>query len=620
MGYLATHIRLFFLAALTFLVIPSALAFPTGGGGCYFCSPYTFGGSTITFDLTSNDENDLAPITFNFLEDSANPGTGKLCLSGKIRATIVDDTGSGEATYDLLGADGTNRGVCYHNVTQAWDDILDDDGSLFGSCSGQKVTYTIPALETFDATELSALLDGRFKIDKSLLMTGPYAVCATSSPTNVCNFEVGFGFAGDPAPADFFPATTTLNGDTVVANVVLYANEVCVECGFGNFGLDSDSLALKSKSDTIRACEALSIKTDWCNDLQSLGDPSCIGDGDASNPPLGGMNTAMGDFQNQDVSGAVCITDIQDLKTLASCDSEVAIAGCGDGPGFIIYPATFEGTSCSISGNDAEMYSYSSAQGGGTSEVNLVAIGANSDAPGYAGDNTLPPVLAGWTAVVSTPDNQVNIWDFSGTDMHRVAYIHTRNNDDVVTGSLGTDNILGGSGADILNGNDGDDVLQGGDNSDELYGDNGNDLLLGYACEGPNANCSLFNNNGSEDDILGGGDGNDCLDGGRGNDSVTGGNGNDAFVLFGNTGSDTVTDYTQGEDVFVDMVGNASASWVKGSKRDGIPNVCKVTTGGNNASTVEGINSMTSCNNITIVDVTDGGAMPAQCAAHAYNF
>ncbi|MCK4704891.1 MAG: hypothetical protein KAT90_05390 [Gammaproteobacteria bacterium] len=604
-------ILLLSFAALVLLASKTATAFPTGGGGCYFCSPYTFGGSTITFDLTSNDANDLAPITFNFIENPSNPGTGKLCLSGKIRATIVEGSAIGEATYDLLGADGTDRGVCYENVTQTCSSI---PGATVGTCSADKCEYTVPELHNANIN-IAELLDGRFKVDTDLPMTGPYAACATDPTINVCDFEVGFGFDGT-IPVDFFPATTALNNDPVDANVVLYANEVCIECSPEALGEISGTIALKSKSDTLRACEALVIKTDWCNDLQSSTGPNCIGD--PNNPPIGGMNTAMGDFQNQSTSGAICISSLDDLKTLPSCDTEIALAACGDGPGYLTFPELYEVTSCV--GSSGEIFYFSAAEGSGSATVNIAAIGANPDAPGYPGDNTIPQILASWTAIISTPDNQLNIWDFSEADLYRVAFIHARNNNDQITGSKGSDTIMGGSGADVLNGHDDNDVLLGGDNTDQLFGDNGNDLLIGYECNGANAKCSSFSNNGSDNDVLSGGNGNDCLDGGRGSDTLTGGAGSDAFVLFGDPDSDIITDYSIGEDVIVDLTGKATANWVKGSKKDDIASICEVTSGGNNAAIIEGITSMNDCNNLTILDITSGDTLPAQCEAHPYSF
>lgn len=656
----ATRIRLFLLATLTILGAQSVNAFPTGGGGCLFCSPYSLGGSIITFDLTSNDENGLAPVTFNFIkdltQDPSNPegtATGKLCLSGKIRATIVDGAATGEATYELLGADGSNRGVCYEKVTQVCEDLSAD----VGACHADKCTYKSDVL---DASNVAELLDGRFKVDTSLPVTGPYAVCTdgdvASPDTEICNFEVGFGFNGTtPIPTDFFPATTTLNEDTVDANVVLYANEICIECNPQTLGLTAGTIALESKSNVMRHCEAIAIKTDWCNDLQSWSwqdppvdspegtlatyvsaGPNCIGD--SSNPPIGHMNIAMGDFQIQD-STTICISDLEGLKTLPSCDSKTAIAACSGGPGYITYPEKYETIKCDPSDPiaESEIFAFSSAEGGGSSTTNIAAIGANPDAPGYVGDNTIPEILPGWTAIISTPDNQVNIWDFSESAMYRVAFTHVRNSDDEVTGSKDDDTILGGSGADWLYGYDGNDILQGGDNTDKLIGGDGDDLLLGYECTGPNANCSSFLNKGSEDDMLigdgdvdgdgvvdvrGDGNGDDCLDGGRGNDILIGGGGSDAFVLFGTIGNDTIRDYSSDEDdVIVDLTGNAEIRWIPNNKDEAL-SVCKVLTGGKNAVTIEGIIEEDDCDAsvITVLDVLGGTALPSQCTGHPYSF
>ncbi|MDH5734861.1 MAG: hypothetical protein OEY87_01950 [Gammaproteobacteria bacterium] len=599
---------LVFISVILTLTSQSALAFPTGGGTtCFFCAPYSFGGSVITFDLTSSDKNDLAPITFNFLEEPTTPGVGRLCLSGKINATITHNGLSGEATYELLGSDGSNRGVCYQNVTQTCADTGADLGT---SCGAEKCTYTVPALGNIQ--DLSKLLDGRFMVDTSLPATGLYADCLTDPTINRCDFEVGFSF-DNGVPVNFFPATQTLNAESVDANVVLYATEVCIECQPTGLGLNPATAAIRSKTEVIRACEALAIKTDWCSDLQSSIGPACQTTNAEGQLTIGGMNTAIGDFQVQETSTAVCANSISDLQSLTSCPQEIAIAGCGDGPGYVTFPATYEQTTCSADGSDVEIFTFSSAQGGGSNTVNMAAIGANPDAPGYMGDNTLPPIYPTYTAVVSTPDNQVNVWDFSATDLYKVAYIHARNNDDIVTGSKGPDNILGGSGADILNGHDDNDILQGGDNADQLNGNNGNDLLLGYECTGSNANCSSFLNNGSDNDVLNGGNGNDCLDGGRGNDTLTGGAGSDAFVLFGNTDSDTFTDFNVAEDVIVDLVGSASANWVQ-AKKD-IPSACEVSVGGNNTITMTGIDSKNTCLAINIVTT-----LPAQCSGHPASF
>ena len=208
-----------------------------------------------------------------------------------------------------------------------------------------------------------------------------------------------------------------------------------------------------------------------------------------------------------------------------------------------------------------------------------------------------------------------------------------RNGDDNITGSKGPDTIRGGSGDDTLLGDEGNDVLQGGDGNDTLNGGNGNDLLLGYDCFGPNADCSVVHNNGSDNDILNGDEGNDCLDGGSGDDTETGGAGSDAFVLWGDPDNDTITDFTPGTydpqnpgdvDVIVDLTGSAQVKWVKGSKKDSTPSVCVIATSGNNniiLSGVEGDGPNGGCTSYKVKilqPLTD--TLPTQCTGHPYTF
>ena len=85
-------------------------------------------------------------------------------------------------------------------------------------------------------------------------------------------------------------------------------------------------------------------------------------------------------------------------------------------------------------------------------------------------------------------------------------------------------------GADHLYGGAGDDLLHGGGGADLLYGAAGGD-------------------------VIGGGPGNDWVSGGPGNDVLTGGLGNDGFVLSGDWGRDVITDFEEGELIFVRNVG-----------------------------------------------------------------
>ncbi|QXH58019.1 retention module-containing protein [Pseudomonas maumuensis] len=158
--------------------------------------------------------------------------------------------------------------------------------------------------------------------------------------------------------------------------------------------------------------------------------------------------------------------------------------------------------------------------------------------------------------------------------------------DTTLNGGAGNDVLVAGAGNNSLHGGDGDDLLIGGPGNDLLDGGAGNDTAsyakatagvtvdLGHVGQqntvgagldtlngienliGSDYNDTLTGNDGDNllnggagNDLLKGGGGNDILIGGPGNDTLTGGSGNDSFVWQkGETGHDTVTDFTPGSD------------------------------------------------------------------------
>jgi hypothetical protein len=118
----------------------------------------------------------------------------------------------------------------------------------------------------------------------------------------------------------------------------------------------------------------------------------------------------------------------------------------------------------------------------------------------------------------------------------------------IIDGTAAADTINGLAGNDTLNGLGGNDTLNGGDNNDLLNGSTGFDRLVG----GTGLDTLL---GGGDNDTLIGGSENDSLDGGVGNDSLTGNAGIDRFVLRANNGTDTITDFTNGQDLFF-LTGN----------------------------------------------------------------
>lgn len=108
--------------------------------------------------------------------------------------------------------------------------------------------------------------------------------------------------------------------------------------------------------------------------------------------------------------------------------------------------------------------------------------------------------------------------------------------DDTLDGGSGRDTLVGADGADILTGAGQDDSLNGGDGQDRLYGGGGRDTLVG----------------GADRDVLRGGQDADVLNGGEGDDVLTGGGGSDRFVFRGQSGSDVITDFRDGDVISLD--------------------------------------------------------------------
>ncbi|WP_102106984.1 Calx-beta domain-containing protein [Oceaniglobus roseus] len=122
---------------------------------------------------------------------------------------------------------------------------------------------------------------------------------------------------------------------------------------------------------------------------------------------------------------------------------------------------------------------------------------------------------------------------------------------DTLLGNVGNDVLSGGVGNDSLDGGGNDDTLFGGDNNDTLRGDFGNDVLNGGAqrdlLDGGGNNDNLVG--GAGNDTLLGRNGDDTLLGGGGDDTLTGGFQTDTFVYARNYERDTVTDFSDADDI-----------------------------------------------------------------------
>jgi Tol biopolymer transport system component len=128
-------------------------------------------------------------------------------------------------------------------------------------------------------------------------------------------------------------------------------------------------------------------------------------------------------------------------------------------------------------------------------------------------------------------DDQYRRFPFCDISTQDGSIIRAGNDDDLICGTVGRDNIFagggndrvsGGPGHDTIHAGTGDDQVDGGGGTDYVYGERGADKLHG----------------GNGDDVLIGGDGNDVLWGDAGGDYLKGGPGVDRF--FGGDGNDVI--------------------------------------------------------------------------------
>lgn len=123
--------------------------------------------------------------------------------------------------------------------------------------------------------------------------------------------------------------------------------------------------------------------------------------------------------------------------------------------------------------------------------------------------------------------------------------------DDTIDAGGGTDFVLADAGDDSIDGGDARDIIRAGSGDDTVEGGTGDDVILGGtgddSIEGEAGHDQLFGDAGN--DTIDGGAGNDLIAGETGDDSLTGGAGNDTFVFGSSSGSDTITDFSVGNDL-----------------------------------------------------------------------
>ncbi|MGD1926395.1 MAG: Hint domain-containing protein [Paracoccaceae bacterium] len=155
---------------------------------------------------------------------------------------------------------------------------------------------------------------------------------------------------------------------------------------------------------------------------------------------------------------------------------------------------------------------------------------------------------------------------------------------DTVYGGAGEDQITDTAGPGDLFAGAGNDQITSGGHNDEQYGGDGNDTLSSQAgidtLYGGADDDLLYA--GVRDDTLYGGSGNDTLFGGAGDDTLTGGTGDDTFAVDASGGSDTITDFGDGDD----QLSTAALSDVGNvlTNQDGLVTADEITVSGGGGS------------------------------------
>ncbi len=275
------------------------------------------------------------------------------------------------------------------------------------------------------------------------------------------------------------------------------ANNIIVEADGG--GDDTDSREANDAGDIAQGDTAdfSQFESGVRVDLDENNQGVLQAENDLSNDTAQGLS----EFGNVQVDGEVIIDELNDFENAIGTSSDDVLLGNGQDNVLI----------------------------GGEGDDALHPFGGTDFVDGGAGTDTL--LLNGF-GQGSTVDLAAGVAD-NPSGVNTIANI---------------ENVNGSSVAgDVIIGDDNDNVLDGLGGNDELIGGAGNDTLIG----GDNVDRARADAQGDNSDILRGGAGNDTLIGGAGNDTLEGGSGSDTFVFDDNIGQDVITDFDANDDTEV---------------------------------------------------------------------
>ncbi|PMX02372.1 type I secretion target [Pseudomonas sp. FW215-R2] len=522
-----------------------------------------------------------APVTGSLLGDSGSFGAD----GGFIKSIVVDGT---TYTYDpkansgqgsLTASGGTNHGT-FDTVNNTLSIATNNSGTLVINLDTGDYSYTSQKTTTTVITENIGftLSDNDGDLASSTLTV---KVIPNSPPVAVDDHIITNVLSSNVV----VPGELLLANDTDPDNDTLNASPTTFNTGWVAKGADftgSGAISFTGTSNTVANQNLADVRNSFAANTAAMtavlvvsGYLGAVTNANANDEDLITVKLKQGETLNLDhnlAAGHITMEYSVNGGAFVSIADGGTITASADGT-YQIHVTNITNTSGSNT-NAAENYQL-------TMTVNYA--GAHDITPDYHGTYT-------------ANDNH------GGNDTANVTISYQDGH--TLTGTSGDDVLVAGSGDNILNGGDGNDVLTAGSGNNELHGGAGNDLLYSgpgndildggtgidtvsyaHATAGVTVNLSLLgaqntlgagidtlsnvenlvgsnfndtltgdnNNNvingGLGNDILNGGGGDDLLIGGMGNNTLTGGPGADTFQwLKGNSGHDTVTDFTPGTD------------------------------------------------------------------------
>ncbi|WP_423205120.1 retention module-containing protein [Pseudomonas kribbensis] len=522
-----------------------------------------------------------APVTGSLLGDGGTFGAD----GGFIKSIVVDGT---TYTYDpkansgqgsLTASGGTNHGT-FNTVNNTLSIATNNSGTLVVNLDTGDYSYTSQKTTTTVITENIGftLSDNDGDLASSTLTV---KVIPNSPPVAVDDHIITNVLSSNVT----VPGELLLANDTDPDNDTLSASPTTFNTGWAAKGADftgSGAISFTGTTNTSANQNLADVRSSFAANTAAMtavlvvsGYLGAVTNANANDEDLITVKLKQGETLNLDhnlAAGHITMEYSVNGGAFVSIADGGTITASADGT-YQIHITNITNTSGSNT-NAAENYQL-------TMTVN------------YAGAHDVTPDFHG---TYTANDNH------GGSDTANVTI--TYQDGHTLTGTSGDDVLVAGSGDNILNGGDGNDVLTAGSGNNELHGGAGNDLLYSgpgndildggtgidtvsyaHATAGVTVNLSLLgaqntigagidtisnvenlvgsnfndtltgdnNNNvingGLGNDILNGGGGDDLLIGGMGNNTLTGGPGADTFQwLKGNSGHDTVTDFTPGTD------------------------------------------------------------------------